>query len=107
MTDDLTKLIGKRIKELRKSANYTQDEFSELLNIDSKHLSRIECAKVQPSLNLIKKISEILNIEIGYFFKVNHLNSKDNLVKSINQILANLPEDKIRLFYKILESIKN
>ncbi len=107
MIDDLTKLIGKRIRELRKNANFTQDEFSELLNIDSKHLSRIECAKVQPSLNLIKKITEILNIEIDYFFKINHLNSKEFLIKSINKTLMGMPDEKIRLFYKILESIKN
>lgn len=107
MDDNLNELIGKRIRELRKQKGYTQDEFSEMLNIDSKHLSRIECAKVQPSLNLIKKISDIFNIKLEYFFKVEHLNPKEILLESINKTLKNLDEDKIRLFYRILESLKD
>ena len=107
MSDKLTNSLGKRIKELRKKANLTQDKFSEFLGIDSKHLSRIECGKNQPSLSLIKKISTILNIEIAQLFEVSHLDNKKAIIGNINSILNESNEEEVRLFYKILKSIKN
>ena len=107
MADDLTKLIGKRIKELRKNRGYTQDKFSELLGIDPKHLSRIECGKTQPSLNLIKKISSILKIQISLLFATDFTEGKETLLVKINNILQNSDEKLIRIFYKILICINN
>lgn len=105
MTNDLTFLLGKRIKELRKSKNFTQDKFAELIEIDAKHLSRIECAKTQPSLNLLKKISSVLEIDIIELFKTQHFKTKEDLIKDINLILNNSKLEKVQLFYKILKSI--
>lgn len=106
MINDLTFLLGKRIKELRKSKKYTQDKFAELIGIDAKHLSRIECAKTQPSLNLLKKISSVLEIEIIELFKAEHFKTKDDLIKEINSILNNSNIEKVQLIYKILKSIE-
>ena len=38
---NIKKLLGKRIKELRKNKGITQEALSEKAGIDSKHLSRI------------------------------------------------------------------
>lgn len=54
------KLIGQRIKNLRREKNYTQEDFSELLGISTEHLSRIETGSCRPSLQLIEKICNIL-----------------------------------------------
>lgn len=106
MKDDLTCLLGKRIKELRKGKNFTQDKFAELIGIDAKHLSRIECAKTPPSLNLLKKISAILNVDIAEFFKTQHFKTKDELISEIDIILNNSDIEQVKLFYKILKSIE-
>ena len=106
MTDNLTYLIGQRIKELRKSKKFTQDKFAELIDIDAKHLSRIECAKTPPSLNLLKKISAALEVDISEFFKTQHLKSKEELIKEIKDMLDNFDIEKVKLFYKIIKSIE-
>jgi len=106
MTYDLTFLLGNRIKELRKSKHLTQDKLAELLDIDAKHLSRIECAKTQPSLNLLKKISSVLEVDILELFRTQHFKTKEELIKEINTILNNSNLDSIQLYYKILKSIE-
>ena len=105
MADDLSLFLSKRIKELRKSKNYTQDKFAELIDVDAKHLSRIECGKTQPSLNLLKKISVVLNVEISELFKTQHFKTKEELIKEINLALENSDLNKVKLFYKILKDI--
>lgn len=47
---NIKKLLGKRIKELRKNKGITQEALSEKAGIDSKHLSRIECGVNFPLL---------------------------------------------------------
>ena len=97
--------LGKRIKELRKSKGFTQERLSEIVGVDPKHLSRIECGKNVPSIDLITRISSVLGIELQMFFQTSHLKSKDSLIKEINKILDNETEEKVRLYYKILMDI--
>lgn len=56
------KMIGQRIKSGRKKKGFTQETFSELIDISTEHLSRIETGTYRPSLSLIEKISDILEI---------------------------------------------
>ena len=102
---DKNKDLGKRIKELRKSKGFTQERLSEIVGVDPKHLSRIECGKNVPSIDLITRISSVLGIELQMFFQTSHLKSKDSLIKESNKILDNETEEKVRLYYKILMDI--
>ena len=60
---DKKKLIGKRIKEIRKAKNLTQEKLAELIDIETGSLSAIESGRHYPSLPTLIKISEVLNIE--------------------------------------------
>lgn len=108
--DESLNFLGARIKELRKNKKYTQDKFAELIGIDAKHLSRVECSRTQPSLNLLNKISQVLEIDILELFKVEQseiqcFKNKEELISEINKILAETNFSKVRLFYKILKNI--
>lgn len=58
--------VGKKIKELRRKCGYTQEELSELANIDYKYLQRIE-GKNPPNLKLetLEKLAKAFNISIS------------------------------------------
>ena len=98
-------LLGKRIKEIRKSKGFTQELLAESAGIDSKHLSRIECGVNFPSLDLLNKIAVLLNIEPSLLFQTGHLKDKTDIIKEINEILDNCNEKDLRLFYKILTDV--
>ena len=47
--------LGAKIKKLRKSMGWTQEQLAEITGIDNKHLSRIENGYHLPNYNIIKK----------------------------------------------------
>lgn len=98
-------LLGKRIKEVRKSKGFTQDKLAEKVGIDVKHLSRIECGKNSLSLNLLYKISDVLNVELSSLFDTTITKSKSEMIEDIKTILAESSDEKIRVYYKILVNL--
>ena len=66
---DTKKLIGARIKELRKQAGFTQERLAEIVDMDSRHLSRLEVGKHFPSLDSLERIAEALNAPLAEFFQ--------------------------------------
>lgn len=59
---DKYKKLGLNIAYYRKFNGYTQIEFAEMINVDRSHLSGMEIGKNSPSLDLVFKICEVLNI---------------------------------------------
>lgn len=78
------KLIGQRIKNSRREKGFTQEVFSELLGVSIEHLSRIETGSCRPSLQLIEKICQILEIsEENLMFGNNNTNNSSELINKI------------------------
>lgn len=102
---DTKKYIGARIKELRKIKGLKQSELAELVSIDSKHMSKLECGRCFPSFDLLSKIAKILDKSIADFFTVEHLQPRDVLIKKFTMKLQTTSEDKFQLIYKILNEI--
>lgn len=50
-------------KEYRIKREFTQENLSEILGISTRHLQRIEKGENEPSLDLLRKLIKILNIE--------------------------------------------
>ena len=62
VTENFT--LGKKIAEGRKKCNYTQEEFSELLGVTPQAVSKWENDVSCPDIQLLPKISQLLNISI-------------------------------------------
>ncbi len=59
---DIRKTIGNLIKQRRKLKKLTQIELANLVDVDSKYISRIETGISYPSLSVVEKIFNVLNI---------------------------------------------
>lgn len=101
------KLLGERIKELRKSRRLSQDKLSEQIGIDPKHLSRIEVGSGYPSLSTLEKIAIALNVEIKEFFEFEHLSNQKELVNNAVKMLKDADEDRVKLISKVIRAIVN
>jgi transcriptional regulator with XRE-family HTH domain len=66
---DSKKLIGARIKELRKQAGLTQEALAEKVELDSRHVSRLEMGRHFPSLDSLERIALVLNVPLAEFFQ--------------------------------------
>lgn len=102
----LSELVGKRIKQIRESKGIKQVELAELINVEPTNLSKIEKGVHLPKEESIGKITRALNIEIKELFDFKHLRSRDELIKSINDILNNSKTEEIQFFYRTLVSYK-
>ncbi len=57
---------GKRMKKIRVSMGYTQDQFAELLHISRDHLAKLEIGKRTPSLEILFIMVTITNTSFDY-----------------------------------------
>lgn len=53
---DNKKLLGKRIKSIRKSQGLTQEKLSEMIDLETSSLSGIESGRFYPSLHVLEKL---------------------------------------------------
>lgn len=102
--DNNKKLLGKRIKELRKNAGLTQEQLAEMINIETTSLSGIESGRHFPSLPTLEKIALSLNEELKSLFDFNHLHSIDTMKNVIKNNIDKLSEEKISFIYRFFET---
>lgn len=104
---NIKKLLGARIKELRKKRGLTQEKMAELIEISPPSVSKIESGIYHPTEENIKKIAEVLNVEIFELYKFNQLISKEDIKDKLHLIIDSLNEKDLKLAYKLLNSLLN
>lgn len=78
---DFTK-IGKRIRNLRRERNMTQEELAHICDYSISQISAVETGERAPSLDLIILIANALGQTLDYFIADTPYVCKDYLVKS-------------------------
>lgn len=101
---DNKKLLGKRIKEIRKSFGYTQEKFSELIGIETSSLSGIESGRFFPSLHVLDKMSGVLDVPLVEFFNFFSVDLPENLDDEITSIVKSQNKANKEMIYKILKA---
>lgn len=99
--NDLNGLIVRRIKELRKERNLSQDELSELADLQIKYMNRIENFKTGLTVKTLDKIIKALGIDYHTFFDFDKAVELEPINKSndaqLNKIANELLKDVMRL----------
>lgn len=99
------KLIGKRIKEIRRSKDLSQEQLAEKADINPKYLSRIERGTENPTLDMLIKLSTALEIEMWEMFDFGHVVSQKELKQAIQDFSRTANESSLRLALKILRAV--
>ena len=98
------KLLGRRIKEIRKSFGLTQEKFSELIAIETSSLSGIESGRFFPSLHVLEKMSNALEIPLVEFFKFVEVPLPEDMPKEISNLVSAMSKEEQKTIYKIIKS---
>lgn len=98
-------LFGKKLRELRENRGLTQEELSNMLDIEWQHVSRLENGKNLPSCNILMSIAEIFDIDIRQLMNYEHLGKDNDIDRLINNLLGLATDEQKVLFYKILTAI--
>lgn len=67
--ENIEKIFGLKIKELRKQKKYSQEKLANLSSISKSYISQIENGKKTVSLEIINKLAKALEIEMHKLFE--------------------------------------
>ena len=102
---DIKKLLGAKIKAIRKARNLTQEQLAELVNIGTPNISYIENGKFAPSIESLQKIAHALNVEPWELYKFDDNKTNEQRIDEICTALNN-DEKLLKFFYEIFVSLK-
>lgn len=111
--DSLVKLVGKNIREIRKSKNLTQDDLAEKCDLQTSYLAGVERGERNVTLQTLEKIiTGIDESPVNIFkFDSSNINMKDlekkELVKLLLILLEHKSKDEVKLILNISNSIFN
>lgn len=104
--DSLKKSFGKRVKELRKSKNYTQEQLAEIINMDTPNLCKMENGNHFPQTKNLTKLASALDVEVKELFDFGHIMPKAHLISHICDYAQNAEHEELQFLYKIISNIK-
>lgn len=76
-------MIGNRIKSLRRVRNMTLKQLADEVEISEGHMSKIENEKTQPSVAVLHRITQTLDVTIGLLF--DETNGKEQVVSRMGE----------------------
>ena len=110
--NDILIVFGKKVKEKRQKLGYTQEEFSEKVDIGTEFMSRIERGIGVPSFETLVKLSKTLNISLDELIseKVDKntkiKNKKENLNNQIQHLVSDLNDKQKERIINIIKEVK-
>ncbi len=104
-TNSTKVLLARRIKQLRKSRGYTQEELAELIDRDTKHISKLEIAGSYPSIETLDRIASALNVTLKDIFDFDGTQDKEFITEELEKIISSSNEKDLRLVYKLYKCV--
>ena len=100
------KMLGKRIKELRKSKNFTQEKLAELIGFEPNHITKIEAGIHFPQPEKLEKLAQIFDVQVRDLFDYEHKVSTNILKQKILKWLDEAHSAEIEYICKTISNLK-
>jgi transcriptional regulator with XRE-family HTH domain len=98
------KLLGRRIKSLRRRRGYSQETLAEIVGISSRYVSRIETGKENPTLDLFLRLAKGLKVRLYEIFQFEHEGERPQRVrKRLESLVAEVKEEDLSRIARVLE----
>lgn len=101
---DLAKFAGIKIKSLRASFNYTQEELAQKLGIGKSAVSNYEAGYRMPKQDLLFNLAQIFHVEVNEFFPKINESQLNDISETISNITTQLEPKRQR---RVLEFASN
>jgi|YelNatPaOPRAMG01_1025707.scaffolds.fasta_scaffold145167_1 transcriptional regulator with XRE-family HTH domain len=76
--DNIKKVVGQKIRNIRKEKGLTQEELGNLCGLSYKFISDVERGKQNPSLDSLASIAKGLNVQLSTLFDFQEPQIKQN-----------------------------
>jgi transcriptional regulator with XRE-family HTH domain len=111
MSIDLLKLVGERVRTLRKEKGYTQDQLAEIAQIHNRYISDIERGERNITLETLEKVITALNVLPNEIFKFENIESiedrtdKKILMNALNSLVSGRKVEEIQLVLRLVKDM--
>lgn len=103
---DEGKLLGRRIKSLRRIRGYTQEQLAERIEINAKYLSSIERGEENPTFDLFLRLARGLNIDLYELFQFEDDSARpQRLRKKLEGLIVEVGENELARVVRVLEAL--
>lgn len=99
------KLIGARIKEIRKLRQLSQERLAERVGVEPKQISRIEGGKSSPSMDTLEGLARELKVEMKDLLDFHHLEDTDKLDDQVLALIHGMDVQTKRTAVRILRAL--
>ena len=104
MTD--AELFGKRLRAARTAAGVKQGTLAKALDVDPKHISRLERGKVKPSFDLICQASRFLKVSPSLLLELDAAEENSSVLKEeIRRLLEGADVKQIQKAHRVLKAL--
>lgn len=99
-------LLGRRIRTLRTTKGWTQQQLGDQADVNYKFVGEIERGQQNPSFNTLAKIAVALEVEIIELFRFEQeVPNRKEIESQIKFLIKNIPEDALRQVFSMLRSL--
>ncbi len=102
---DYKKIVGKKIKEIRKKLGMTQAQLAEKLDVEYKYVSRLETGTSSPSFTMLEKLAVTLNVELTELFVKEDDYARENILKKINGQLNKANLEVLNVISRLIDGV--
>jgi transcriptional regulator with XRE-family HTH domain len=102
--------FGKKLRECREAKKLSQNELAKLIEAHHSIIGKYERDEVKPSIDVVKKIANILDTTVGYLLgesQDKNLLKDPTMLKRLNEISSFDDYDKEHILYTIDGLIKS
>lgn len=99
-------MLGDRIKEARKAKGLKQEELADLIGAKNTSVSGWENNEHRPSIDLITKMSEVLEVKVSWLLEENEKPDNTKVLNYLIEGLEQLPEEAKREIDNMIDYIK-
>ena len=96
-------LIGKRIKNKRKEAGFTQEKLAEALSVSVGYVSQVERGATKISLDLLAEICGVLSCDMAYFVTGSAAVQDGYLKNELGDKLENMSPQQRKILLEIAD----
>jgi transcriptional regulator with XRE-family HTH domain len=98
--------LGAKIRKLRTSRHYSQEQLAGLAGINAKYLSEVERGKRNLSVELLVALANVLEISPAEMLADEQYPNREELIAKIVRLLQPMPLDLLILMYRNLLVVK-
>jgi len=99
-------LLGKRIRELRRTHQMTIEQLAERAGINDKYLGSIERGEQNPSFKVLTEVARALEVELSDLFRFEHTEDNEKVLRQkIADLLKRNDLRQLQILFKIIKNV--